>query len=68
MSTTNSERVTAAPNPEQHDDLDIKEHVSVRGSIASDQKPFAVGDVLSLENVDPVLTTKIHLINNVCNQ
>lgn len=46
-----------------HPTEDEIKHAPDVQSIASDQKSI-VGEVLSQENVDPVLKAKLHLVNN----
>ncbi|KAH8807706.1 major facilitator superfamily domain-containing protein [Xylogone sp. PMI_703] len=71
MSTSKGPAVTdsisSPADPIQPDD-DLKITQQRSASIVSDQKSFAVGDILSLELVDPVLTSKIHLINNAIDE
>jgi hypothetical protein len=43
-------------------------HKAVDATSVNSVKSFAVGDVLSMEQVDPVLTAKMHLVNNVCEE
>jgi hypothetical protein len=60
--TPNGTEINVTRAPQDNDDIKYQPD---RQSIVSDQKSFDSGDVLSRENVDPVLKAKLYLVNNV---